>query len=281
MVPGPHLTATSAHWRAVASLPVLPAAEGPLKASAFPHSPCFHRPSFVFSGHFLSSSLNQGHSRAERSQCFQEPLILVRGSHSALSATATAPSLGGLADSRKPTSQPREATAGTGWAFLDPQRKAQKLQLLFLNDTAARQKLFNAAARVSPPPSRLLSRGARGSRVGSTRRAHSPHSLGPATKAKGGHTYAFCVYVCLSSTLPSVRLVGSYRVPDPAECVADGLSRFEHRGPRWSLSVAGPPRVSPSRGMGVSGSPPTLVKRPSEGRGSASRAMGRRGFPRI
>lgn len=65
LVPGPHRTPTSAHWRAVASLPVLPAAEGPLKASAFPHSPCFHRPSFVFSGHFLSSSLNQGHSRAE------------------------------------------------------------------------------------------------------------------------------------------------------------------------------------------------------------------------
>lgn len=153
--------------------------------------------------------------------------------------------------------------------------------MLFLNDTAARQKLFNAAAGVSPPPSRLLSGGAQGSRVGSTRRVRSPHSLGPATKAKGGHTYTFCVYVCLSSTFPSVRLVGSYRVPDPAVCMADGLSRFEHRGPRWSLSVAGLPRVSPSRGMGVSESPPTLVKKPSEGRGSASRAVGRRGFPRI
>lgn len=137
LVPGPHLTPTSAHWRAVASLPVLPAAEGPLKASAFPHSPLLSS---------LAISFPQASIRATQgqncSQCFQEPLILVRGSHSALSATATAPSLGGLADSRKPTSQPREATAGTGWAFLGPQQKAQKLQLLFLNDTAARQKLL-------------------------------------------------------------------------------------------------------------------------------------------
>lgn len=79
-----------------------------------------------------------------------------------------------------------------GQAGAPPQRKAQKLWLLCLIPAhGSPTETLPRRPDVSPQPSRLLSGAPGGPGAGSTQQVHPPHSLGPATKAKSGHTCRF------------------------------------------------------------------------------------------